>query len=356
MTAPAGALAPNPGRIRTLSSGVVFAGGFLMFGFGFIITLIQLFYTIHYLRAVFANAGTEALQKVSTLIPAWSRPFMVDLALVAPGLVGFTGACVALGASRILRGNEDLEQFDTFPFPKPYRTYYIQHGLLGAVFGFVIAFWNLKPDSPEAPTVMLAALGAALWSTLTAITLAYFLCPIIEWVFQRHLIAASDVYTDEDPLLVLDKRAHIAAAALERLASTASSVDVAFTLRTLDDQLVSLRRELVMTVERVESADKRISLLEGSLRRASSDLDGVRAIADKDRRNIEKLLVDAASLRKEIGDGETRMRRDLEPLRKQLQQMALGLTEDQQRRRNELARIVETGAAVIERLRKNLVE
>src|ERR1700736_5746909 len=77
----AAATAFMPPAYRPRKPAIVTAASFgvLMFLSGLVITGIQLFYTIHYLKAVAAKADVSL---VAQLIPAWSRPFMVDLALV----------------------------------------------------------------------------------------------------------------------------------------------------------------------------------------------------------------------------------------------------------------------------------
>ena len=354
MTAAAPALPSSSPRLLKAGISITFLFGFLMFGGGLVITVIQAFYSFHYLQGVFTNAGVDALKAVALRIPAWSRPFMVDLALVAPGLIGFTGACITIGAGRLLWRKKVSYTLETFPFPRPYRTYYIQHGLLGAVFGFVIGFWNLDPQSSQASTVLLAALGAALWSTLTAIGLAYFLCPIIEWHFQRLLLPAPTAGTDEDPLLILDQRASDAATALERLTSAASAVDEALTLRTLHDEVLAARRDQAVAEAKLISAESRIDSGEKNLIHANSLIHALRTAADEKGEQIKELQIQAKSLTKQIETSTIRHQGDLDLLRQHVDEMKQDFTSDRQRRQDTLSRAVKTGAAFIERLQRSL--
>jgi hypothetical protein len=109
---------------------------------------------------------------------------------------------------------------------------------------------------------------------LTAIALAYFLCPIIEWYFQNIVIRPANVDADEDPLMTLDKRANDAATALERLTSTAWAADKTLTLRAVNDQLESAQRELTNAIARLQAAETRISSMETNLQRANSEIHG----------------------------------------------------------------------------------
>lgn len=73
---------------------------------------------------------------------------------------------------------------DHFPFPMMYKTYFVQLGLWGTVFAFIVAF-STKPGASESSVnILYEALGTALWSTFSAITLAFILCPLIEKVFS----------------------------------------------------------------------------------------------------------------------------------------------------------------------------
>src|SRR5580692_10397082 len=251
-----------PKSWRNLLARLTLIVGLCIFLGGLLISWEQFCYSYFYLQAVFANAGADALKAVMQRIPVWARRYMVDLAVVAPGLVCFTGACVWVGAWRILWGKAVSATHDTFPFPRPYRIYYIQHGLLGAVFGFVIGFSNLDPESGQASAVLLTALGAALWSTLTAIGLAYFLCPIIEVFFQRVLLTTSGSVNEEDPLIELDKPANDAATALQRLAEAASASDPALAVRSLNETVILLSQNLTLASSKLQLAEGNIQVLE----------------------------------------------------------------------------------------------
>lgn len=193
--------------------------GLSMFFSGLLIMGIQLYYTLHYLLAVAAKTDVNL---VASLVSAWSRPLMVDLTLGAPALFGFMGVCMAYNAWLLLASKAEINA-DTFPFPRRYRTYYVQHGPLGTVVGFVIGFANLDVRNDQAPIVMLAALSAALWSTLMAIALAYFFCPIVESIFQKTLVTVDRHTQVNDPLDALDRAAAQAADALSQLSMAAAA-------------------------------------------------------------------------------------------------------------------------------------
>jgi hypothetical protein len=318
-------------------SGVI-AGflGLLVFLGGLVITLIQFYYTIRYLQAI----GKSDLNGVAALIPSWSRPFMVDLALVAPALVCFTGACVVHGAWGILSRKTDLDSSGSFPFPRRYRTYFVQYGLLGTVIGFVIGFSNVSAKGDQAALVMLAALSASLWSTLTAIALAYLFGPIIEMTFQKYLAPFRVV--DEDPMETLRNSASDAASALRHLTASSSAADTTLVLQTVANELISVREDLAKAIGNLQSADRRISLLEVGLATSRSDVDA--------------LQHEAVTLRKEITEGDKRIREEVVQFQNRVERVERSLINGQQRLRSEMARIVETSGALVERLRKELDE
>jgi hypothetical protein len=343
----------TPKGPRNLLATLTFFFGLCMFFGGLLISVIQTRYTWFYLQAVFANAGADALKAVMQRIPAWSRRYMVDLAVIAPGLVCFTGGCVWVGAWRILRGKPVSATHDTFPFPRPYRTYYIQHGLLGAVFGFVIGFWNLDPANGQASAVLLTALGAALWSTLAAIGLAYFLCPIIEWFFQRVLLATSGSVNEEDPLIELDMRANDAASALQKLAEAASASESALAVRSLNEAVMSLSRGLTLASSKLQLAEGNIQVLERRLTDATSEITSLRTTQKENVGLIRNLETKSKTLEDKLQAAEARINNEVEPLRTQVQAMAAE-AKDRKKRQDELSRVVRTGAAFIQKLEEVL--
>jgi uncharacterized coiled-coil protein SlyX len=342
-----------PPAYRPRKPAVVTAASFgvLMFLSGLVITGIQLFYTIHYLKAVGAKTDVSL---VAQLIPAWSRPFMVDLALVAPGLFGFTGACMAYSAWLLFNRNPDVAAVDTFPFPRRYRTYYVQHGLLGTVIGFVIGFANLDVRNDQAPIVMLAALSAALWSTLMAIALAYFFCPIGESISQKTLGAVDRHQVGADPLDALDRRAAQAAAALSRLSAAAGKADEALSAQVIADELFKLRSEVARTSQNLAFAERRIAALEKDMATSKDEVEQLRRTARNTTEAMSSVTSELAAMRKQTAERDARVQAELMSLQGRLDTFEKAHAHDQRERRAELSRAVKTGAALMERLRRSL--
>jgi hypothetical protein len=276
---------------------------------------------------------------------------MVDLALVAPALVSFTGACMIYGAWRVIFRPAKAIDFDTFPFPRRYKTYYVQYGLLGTVIGFVIGFYNLNTKSDQAPIVLLAALSASLWSTLTAIALAYLVCPIIENLFQGWVIPPT---LDQDPLEVLRTRADYAASALARLATTSVSADIGLGLQTLANELISIRRDLAEAIGNLQSTERRTSALEREIATVGSGVADLRVATNGVRRNLDELQQQAAASRKESADGDQQIRAEVAPLQTRVNELSRLIANDREQWRNQIVQVVRTGGTLIERLRRSL--
>jgi MotA/TolQ/ExbB proton channel family len=330
-----------------LYAGILGIAGVPIFVGGLAVTAIQLFYSIRYLKAI----GKSDLNNVAMLIPPWSRPLMVDLALVAPALVCFTGACMIYGAWRVIFRPAKVVDRDTFPFPRRYKTYYVQYGLLGTVIGFVIGFYNLNTKSDQAPIVLLAALSASLWSTLAAIALAYLVCPIIENVFQRSVIPSA---LDQDPLEVLHTRAYDAASALERLATITVSANIGLGLQTLASELISIRKDLAAAIGNLQSTERRTSVLEQEVATLRSGVADLRVATNDVHQSLDGLQQQAAALRKECADGDQQIRAEVAPLQARVSELSHLIVNDRKQWRNQIVQVVRTGGILIERLRRGL--
>lgn len=333
---------------RKLQASLAAIVGLLVFLGGLILTGIQTLYTVRYLQAIAAKSDVT---KVAALIPAWSRVFMVDLAVVAQALVCFTGARIMIGAWQLLRNPAGAIASDTFPFPRRYRTYYVQYGLWGTVVGFVIGFTNMNTHSDQAPIVLLAALSASLWSTLTAITLAYILCPLIEIVFQRHLVPMSTA--NEDPLEALQRGASNAALALTGLSETSSLADFSLGLKSLADEFITIRTNVAKASDVLHSANERLASLENELTAAKIEIGKVRESSVRLREEFTAQRQEAAGLRTEV---DKRIIEGLAASQAQVAEVQRSFTSDRKRWHKTTLRVVQTGGAVIERLRRSLEE
>lgn len=199
--------------------------------------------------------------------PDWVRPFLQDLSVVSPALVSFTLLCLASGTVLLIRarGVEDAAGAGGhFPFPEPYRSYYVQMGLIGTIIGFVIAFSNIDPALEGQAEVLLAALGTALWSTLTAIILAYVICPLMEILFRGWLRGRTGVDPDQDPISAIDDlrlRTLLASESLDRFAQSVSSLSAEMDNLQLRQRLDKLEQRVTGLLGELDELKNRTSSL-----------------------------------------------------------------------------------------------
>jgi hypothetical protein len=134
-----------------------------------------------------AASGATRMSAAAALArhPGWVQPLLKDLSSISALLVVLTALQMLLGALRLLSGNAGNLARVHFPFHRSYQTYFVQLGLIGTVVGFVLAFSEVgvAPEAAEQTQVLLDALGTALWSTLTALVLAYMFGPSVEFVY-----------------------------------------------------------------------------------------------------------------------------------------------------------------------------
>jgi len=199
--------------------------------------------------------------------PDWVRPLLQDLSVVSPALVSFTLLSMAFGTVFLLRA-KDVESAagagSHFPFPEPYRSYYVQMGLIGTIIGFVIAFSNIDPALEGQAEVLLAALGTALWSTLTAIVLAYVVCPLVEVLFHTWLVGRTGVDPDPDPISAIDDlrlRTLMASESLDRFAHSVSSLSSEMDNLQLRQRLAKLEQDVQGLLLELDGLKNRTSSL-----------------------------------------------------------------------------------------------
>lgn len=215
--------------------------------------------------------------------PAWIQACLKDLSMVSPGLVAFTGLLMAWGALLLLRLPAPTTRIagSRFPFPTRYKPYYVNMGLLGTIVGFVIAFSDINPRAEGQSTVLLDALGTALWSTLTAIFLAYLFCPLIEVAYQKIGRLRFGYMPDSDPrsqIQRLQQRADDAVAAFERLAGSADSLageldreSWALRLTEAESHLATLLKRLIPLEQRVADLHDASRKLNETVAKLSTD-------------------------------------------------------------------------------------
>jgi biopolymer transport protein ExbB/TolQ len=206
-------------------------------------------YSYHRISDIVQRDETAAAQLGgrADLVPEWVAPFMQDLSVVSPGLVAFTAACMLFSALLLIRFPAATPRIETvhFPFPVTYKTYYVQMGLLGTIIGFVIAFSEIDLGAERQTLVLIEALGTALWSTLTALLLAYGVCPVVELLYQRLRAPAGRARTDTRSALdVLRQRTVDAAQSLAMLTDSANAVSGELDLHHLENRIGRIEGKL----------------------------------------------------------------------------------------------------------------
>ena len=229
-------------------------------------------FALYTLSCVWLGMRREALDQVLG-IPSWLAPVLQDISLVSPGLVLATTVFMSIGALRLTPLFPDFDGDPgnpRFPFPSSYRSFFVQLGLLGTIFGFIVAFNGLGPSGGFGSVdVVLTALGTALWSTFTALVLAYGTGPLLEWIFQRTRARVHGL----DGVPQLDQELASAAQAavdfrrqIENLDETWKNRHLDVTAELLRDALFEQRRrqegELLELRLGIEEQNRRLARLE----------------------------------------------------------------------------------------------
>lgn len=256
-------------------------------------------YSLHEIGKI-RNGPTDELPG----IPEQFLPLMLDLSVVSPALVTFTTACMFVGSIVVISPGLLPTTSRCFPFPGSYRGRFVQLGLLGTIVGFVIAFSSIKAGSSENPysiqqsKIMLDALGTALWSTLTALILAYVFGPLLE-AFMKLLmrLRGATMGTDSPSALERLRESGVqAAASLGELADKAKELgaeldlqkvglvmtEVQGTLRELSTQTTKLKLKLEEANQRIgeleeqrHGLEKRVQELDDARSRQQAILDAI---------------------------------------------------------------------------------
>jgi hypothetical protein len=217
-----------------------------------------------------AGAASVLDGSPAALAPQWVAPLLQDLSVISPVLVLFTALCMATGATLLVWPSVWPQRLGSprFPFPSAYRGHFVQLGLLGTIVGFVIAFSSADgrgaPGGAE-PALLLDALGTALWSTLTALTLAYVVGPPVEALYAalRRFRGVTRIPGDSRSALDrLRERSLQASASLEALTRSASGLAGEMDAQRVRARVVALQRV-------VEELSERLQLLEHAERESS---------------------------------------------------------------------------------------
>lgn len=99
-----------------------------------------------------------------------------------------------------IRGHNAM--ISTFPFPVNFTTTYVQFGLMGTLWGFMLLGFGLRGHdignaSTQTIELLVDAFGTALLSTFTAIVLAFALAPCVRRFFSLLLLYAGEKNVEE---------------------------------------------------------------------------------------------------------------------------------------------------------------
>ncbi len=114
-----------------------------------------------------------------------------DLSSVTPLLLSLFFGWLLVSSVRSLSGLESRaslhQRYGTLPFPRSYEATWVQLGLIGTIWGFILIGWNLRSIERDAVSdvilqILLNAFGTALLSTFTGVVLAFVAAPpVIAW-------------------------------------------------------------------------------------------------------------------------------------------------------------------------------
>lgn len=178
----------------------------LMTGFAAVLWLYNTRYTWHVVSALLAGTDPVKILRDRGLLPfpeakgmgleLLNRWITVDWSTVTTGVFVVFLGYITQGLYRVYTSRKTQQPHPsllvaTLPFPANYKTYFVSYGLLGTLFAFMVAF-SLQRTTAQASNldILYEALGTALWSSFTAILLAYGACPLVEELFAyavRHL-------------------------------------------------------------------------------------------------------------------------------------------------------------------------
>jgi hypothetical protein len=262
----------GPAWARWVTSGVLLLSAGVLLA-SLIVTVYNVSYSYHRILEIASGTTEPPAHPDALSIPAWVAPFLQDLSVVAPGVVVFTTACMTYAAALLLWFPASAQTFVSphFPFPRNYKMYYVQFGLIGTLIGFVMAFSDIDLRAERQAIILVEALGTAVWSSLMAILLAYGVCPVVEMVYQRlrqpRAPAAADT---RSALEALRRRTVDAAESLATLRDSANALGAELSVRHIETRVGRLEGTLSEVADRLAQ----LTRLTQDLRTAHDDAAG----------------------------------------------------------------------------------
>jgi len=158
----------------------------------------------------------------------------------------------------------------SFPFPLRYQITWVQLGLIGTLWSFLLIGGQLKlgMDPVESVTILVLAFGTALLSTFSGVVGAYIVAPLIVTGFQR-VCAAADLLPPRTPTEALDKLT----SGIEELGRNSMATARLLASGTKDDDPPwSLQEATVSLCETLDDLRERLTDVEGPLKQAIDQL------------------------------------------------------------------------------------
>lgn len=285
------------------------------------------------LRLGGVDLGTQNLE---LLLLIHGMPYLVidiitvDLSTVTTLLPLLTAGFITFGIMKLYGKTSaklDIKEKDKvhFPFWSTYKTTFVQLGLVGTLFAFIIAFSQARTPaeatSVAATDMLLAALGTALWSTFSAILLAFAICPVIEIPFRKAMNRGSDngennsvdkdIESISNTFNTLREKISLTNSAFDNLAGAIKNLGgadelekfmrtVKKALSDLDIKLLQLRQDNKNVVTSLSDLEKRISNLVQTFARLGDRQRGM----EENHQMIDSKLAD---LKEELSRSKNRL-------------------------------------------------
>lgn len=127
-----------------------------------------------------------------SLINSLKPYLMYDLSTITYFLIFWFAHYCFMGVLDLKRQKLNAAMLAEFPFPQNFQISWVQWGLIGTLWGFLLLGFGLRVQDDQASfssdfsaiTLLIQAFGTALLSTFTAVVLAYMAAPFFQKIFS----------------------------------------------------------------------------------------------------------------------------------------------------------------------------
>lgn len=140
----------------------------------------------------------DSPESVKTFLPVLNNQqpeqqktiFGYDLSTVTFYLLFCFSLYLFLGMINLARNKMNVAALSEFPFPQRYRITWVQLGLVGTLWGFLLLGFGLEHKTSDQETIhlLVQSFGTALLSTFTAVVLAYIAAPFFQRLYSLFLL------------------------------------------------------------------------------------------------------------------------------------------------------------------------